>query len=316
VAFLILALLALVVLATAVVVRVLSSTLPGIWFDPVLDAKTRQVRRLARRRYRPQVLVAGHSIVFDWFDPEVFKESDPRARDGYNAGVNLIVWDITQDWLSFLLSVWTPEVVVLGLTPMDLNSGGTEQPKMVSKHKETLAGRYAGRPPWWRRALMSARALDPRRRQFWRLLKHGPASLPDAAKLIGPLGSDLHKIGRQYGMNEGFARAFRERWIADFEIGDGPVATARRLIRTAASTGARVVVVNAPYTDDLVDLFPDGEGARRLGREVLADLCAEEGARLLEPPRTMLPDELFADPIHLNDRGTRVMTQWLAQQQL
>jgi hypothetical protein len=319
-ALVILALLALLALVLGLIAcrRVFDSTLPNIWFDPVLEAKVRQVRRLARRRYRPAVLVVGHSIVFDWFDPGVFASSDPRGRKAYNAGVNLIVWDVTEDWLTFLLSVWSPEVIVLGLSTMDLNANGAEHRTIVAKHKATLAGQFHGLVPSWRRTLTAARVLNPSRRRFWQLLKRGRASLPDAAKLIGPLGADLHKIGRRYAMNDGFARAFRERWLVDFAIGDDPVSSTRRLLRTAAASGARVVLVEAPYTDDMLRLFPDGDGeeSQRLAHQTLRRLCDDEGVRLLEPPRGMLPDELFADPIHLNDRGTRVMTQWLAQQQL
>ena len=302
-----------VAVAVAAFLRVRSGLLPGLWFDPVLDTKALRVRRLSRRRWTPAVAAVGHSIVFDWLEPEEFRRAD--GRKAYNAGANFTIWEVLADWLAFVLSRWRPEVVVLGFSAVDVNANGILQAKCVADHRAFPAGKRAGVIPPLSVAVERVRALRPR--PVARALKRGREALPISARLIGPWGEDLHKTGKTYVCNEGFQKAFRDKWLVSYAVGARELDLVGSLVATVRRAGVRPVVVWAPVTADYVALLPRGAADLAEARAAIHDVVAREGARWLEPPDGMLTaEEHFADPIHLNDRGTRVMTRWLAEQGL
>jgi hypothetical protein len=292
-------------------------TMPEWWFDPVLDQKHRMASKLARRGYHAEAIAIGHSMVFDWFDPVRFSTIDGGHRRAFNAGANFTVREIARDWVRTILRIWRPSLVVMGFSTVDLNVNGTIQAEMVAKHVASPAGKLKGLggPPdvtFWRRSAMIRNCSRLVSKSFVKAALRGTENLPVEARLIGPLGTDLHKLGKSYVCNEGFQRAFRERWLIDFEVGERQLLLIEDMLNLVERAGASPLMVWAPYTEDFVNLHPRGAADLSTARDALGSLCADRGLRLLAPPPEVLRQQDFADPIHLGTSGTKRMTDWIA----
>jgi hypothetical protein len=76
--------------------------------------------------------------------------------------------------------------------------------------------------------------------------------------------------------------------------------------------GIEVVLVLMPLTDDLVALHPNGEADVAAGMRALEAEAEAAGVELLRYDSGPWPEEIFADPLHLNGQGTEIFSELVA----
>ena len=289
----------------------------GDWFDNVVDFKARQLAHMRRARQLPDVVVAGHSMTFDACEPETVQAKLPPHSRVYNAGVNLAPLGLLRDWIRYVLEVGRPQWLVIGLTTVDLNSNGIEQAELLSRHVASKMGERGGEPDY----------TSPELRRLWttELARNIPRALRNARRgrpvgrakaqyLIGPDGRDFHKTAATYRCSPGFQDRFRAKWLVDFKIGEEQFREVRSMFESAVAVRSRTALFIPPFTDDYVDLHPRGvldvddvvDTYYRIGQET--------GCPVFEAPRTRFTKGHFADPIHLNDRGMALCSDWLGDE--
>jgi hypothetical protein len=306
--------LGLAVLGVELLLRLADRALPPPqhWYDPVAQYKDDDLRALVRRE-RLNVLYTGTSMMFDAVDPSRVADVTRGGWRGYNCGINLTTLSGQLPWIQRLLSVAGPVHVVHGLASLDLNDRGGPQARareaylrsrrlsasrrtqlLVLLERRCAAVRHRALLRRPRRLLRAARAA-------WRGQTHPSA--------VGPYGVDVTKAGAQYRCSDGFRRAFRNNWLADFQIGPGSVAALEELILALKPD---LTLVLMPTTDDYLEMHSCGGEAVEETRRTVLEVASRHGVLLLEPPGELRHARLFADPVHCNDVGQRMFSDWLA----
>ena len=288
----------------------------GDWFDNVVDFKARQLAHMRRSRRLPELVVAGHSMTFDACDPARVRAMLRQEMRVYNAGVNLAPLGLLRDWVRYVLEVCRPPWLLIGLTTVDLNVNGIEQAELLERHIASRMGQRRGEPDYaapqfsrlWTSELARGAPLTLRN-----LRRGRPAGRAKAQYLIGADGRDFHKTAATYRCSPGFQDRFREKWLVDFDVGEKQVSEVRSMFDSALAAGSRTALFIPPFTDDYVSLHPRGATDVESVITAYRSIAAEIRCPVFEAPRDRFRKEHFADPIHLNDRGMALCSDWLGE---
>jgi hypothetical protein len=309
--------LALLLLLVELVARsAAGSTFADLWMkEPLLQRKDDQMRATVPRRL--DVLFLGSSETMCAIDPVVIKQH--AGISSYNAGVFRGVMSYVSRWgCDFALRRLEPRIVVIEVWPALLNQNGA----MVDHYHQYLAApyftsrrriRFLYEAGHWLVCLRMAPLLTQparvvklaaqtvRARDCWTARR--PLALPG---VIGAGGESVehderptYRVGRRL-------RAVLEEQLDNWELGDRECAALTTLVEAARARGARVLLYEPPYTEDLWrEFFPGGEEAWERAWRGVRELSESLDASWIKPELDMTSHELFADPVHANLEGKR-----------
>lgn len=287
---------------------------PTLWSGPEMGVKEQRIGVLERHR-GASVLFLGSSTVDAGVDPSRLGIEEVN-RPAYNAATGAGSLDMIDFWARHVaVPRLDPDVVVLGVVSRELNPNNPEFRSLeraffTSKAVIRLAGRE------------SLLEQIERKVESWSVLVRYRTVLREPSNLWndGPDGQTYGEIVADDGQYEGFlggtyspstkvSRFLQRNAVHDFVVGAREIERLRDLVRFVKGSGARVMVVNMPVTADYVDLHPAGglDYDDYLGS--LEEAAATAGAPFVDVG--VWPDELFADPVHLNAAGAARLTELL-----
>jgi hypothetical protein len=298
----------------AVRLRAAAMPLPQKWSTPDMARKEQQMRELAEDG-GASVVFLGSSTVDSGFDPSIM--STPKdARLAYNAGlrggtVRMVSWWGRIEALPRL----KPDVVVLGVAGPELNASDPEQAQReVDFFKSPRVSHALDTESFLQRAERYAETASSTftYRSIIRQPKYIPALLgleeappitqTEYGDYIAPDGQFQFFLRRRYE-----TAPFEQEEQGPLELAADQLTTVRRLIDYLSKEVGQVVVVNMPVTKDTV---ADGPRERKAYDQIATALKNEAmRANASYIHAGIWPNEFFADPVHVNARGSERLTK-------
>jgi hypothetical protein len=323
------ALLALVIvlLAAELAVRLAAGHLPSpqTWSAPEAQHKADQLAGWTGRFGRPDVVVFGASMADNGLDPAVMDTSLGRAGAAYNASLVGTSLESVALWAThFVVPKLRPRVVVLGMSPVELNPNVPNEQSSIEAFRDAPAARRSlGRETLLAKAdrLLGDVSSLFRYRKVLRTVTLWTAGRSNGAKgaatvndpALTPQGMSLTGRDTPYGTFLGRpvsaqtrAGQYQGDLFHHFTIGAEKTAALRQLVVDLRTEGARVVIVELPLTNDAVAYLPHGQGDLTATGEALRLVAGQTGSDYLATG--VWPTSLFADPGHLNGRGAEALT--------
>lgn len=272
------------------------------------DIKRAQMESI-RRAGGVDVVFAGSSMVFLGIDPQAFQEE--TGFRAYNAGLHGSTLQVTEAWLrDEVLPRLTPRFVILGISSPDLNAN-FESPNAHLLLQECCpeSGVAGGAEAWVARYsyLFRYRSRLNSHRAIGRLL--------DAAQGVEAQGTEVDALGAGsiqrsgYELREDHVKGLKEHVLQNFSITNASVERLQDVVEATSSTGADVLLLKMPVTDDFIDLHPE---PRDYGS--FETLFEDLGSRFQIPAVDVSNGfrsrhRLFHDSNHLNTSGRREFTR-------
>jgi hypothetical protein len=316
-----------VILLAELAVRIGAGQLPSpmTWSTPEAQHKADQLSGWARRYHRAEVVVFGASMADNGFDPTVIDASLARVGAAYNASLVGTSLDSIALWATrFVVPKLHPRVVVLGVSPVELNPNVPGEQAAITAFRNAPSARYAtgreslldkgnrllGDVSWlfrYRTVLRSPSQWTAGRSNGAAGVAtvNDPALTADGMNLTGrdtPYGTFLGKpvpSAVRLGQYEGdlFHR---------FVVGTAQTAALAQFVLDLRRAGSEVVIVDLPLTADAEGYLPHGASDVAATASALQRVASAAGARFV--PTGIWPTSLFADPGHLNGRGAAALT--------
>lgn len=284
--------------------RVLERRMPAyrFWHDQLTTGKWHQLRAL-RREPPVDVVLAGSS--------QMLMALDPTAMPFrcYNAALYRAVPAVMTEWLrEFVLPSLRPRLVVWGVSILDLNDNGLFHSGIYERFTSSAARR-----PGPRRWLLTHSALARRGRTLLRrrpVADDDPTRAKPLSALLGPMGKGLEYVDYdEYRLSDDKREFIETQIVAGFSMGGAQVSALRSGVAAVRATGAEVVLVEMPCTEEFVAMYPRGWDDLAESRALLRGVAADLGVAFVEAPEE-LPQRWFADCVHLNGVGMR---EWSAR---
>lgn len=292
---------------------------PEVWPTPELQKKFAQIEARRRDGRRPDVLLAGDSMMDAGGDPAGLARAVPGATV-YNAAIAGETLPVIADWTTRIVQPrLDPKVVVIGFSSNELNPSSLAPESGVAAYRSSRVVRVAegrGSPVDRADALLREHVMLYRYRATLRRPFRQAAADPDVFDpelSADGQGLAFTELGYLEKGGAAQAEAVIQGVIAalrGFTVGLENLTILQDMIRTIRIEGARVVLVAMPVTADLVAAHPKGDADYREAMEAFAGAAHRAGATLLEPG--VWPTSLFADPVHLNGAGAARLTEYLA----
>ena len=303
-------------------------TPPLWWYQWIAQAKIEQIHDVAADGGCIGTLTVGSSMTGEGIDPEVLTSlgTSPLV---YDAAINSASAEIVHEWLAnHVLAETTPQVVVMGLAPIDLSVRAAEQITATNRYFSSRAVRsdWLGRLD---RAVSQHSVLVRDRPAFrdgdelidaMRRIKAGdtgPTSV-DVTRILTPI-TDLGYTPRrsqttwQPDTPEGrrTGKYTRENFLNDFRLGTDQIDAIGEIADLLADRGVPFIVAETPFTEYATDSLPGKNADRVAFRDAMTDLAAEHDIAFVPVDPALEIDENFTDPIHLNKVGAARFSEYL-----
>lgn len=290
---------------------------PPRWVGPEMPLKERQVLALERGG-GASVMFVGSSVVDVSIDPSEMRRMEDRPL--YNASTGAASLAMISTWTRLLATPkLRPDVAVVGIISRELNPNDPEQRRLDRQFaaapavrelvgNETLAQKFE-RNAQQLSALVRYRALVRQPKYVLQMLGLKEAASGEYGALVAPDGQYRGFLNREYPDPATLRRLFAQGALSRFDVGPAQLESLRRLLTHLAGHVERVIVVNMPVTSDYVDAHPNGEDDYRRATEALEGASDAAGARFVD--MGVWPAVYFADPAHLNARGSERITSML-----
>ena len=307
-------------LAAEVGVRLGATALPEPvqWYDARTQVKVEQMDRSSRRGQEMDFVFAGTSQVFRGVNPSVFDSSGSRRTSSYNAGLLGGMPPLQERWLLEEVGPrLKPEVVVYGLSSLDFQGRRYKRPERAyNSAPATRKGLMAELDRFWARHLRlvrhRAQIRDPRR--YAELMKavveREDGQVEKHRKSITARG---YQVKHRNEFNRAEAERLRTKVLADYRISRRGSGSISRLVRRLERRGVDVVFVHMPVPDGFIPLHPRGFRDYRDAKRHLAALADRLDVDLIDMSRSM-PESLFIDYTHLNEKGARRFSKKLKRE--
>lgn len=277
------------------------------WHDQTAALKVDQLDERAEERTDTELVVVGTSMAQQDLDPAIL--SGATGLSSYNAALNGGVPTVMEPWLlGPVLDRVDPEVVVWGLSPLDLSAAyGDSVERAYGDALETRSGWLADteRSAGQISALVSARTvLREPSMLFGDGRDRAAAGLVEAESVLGAEGQRLD-FRRALGVDRQREVAGR---LTPFAIDRADVVAVIATVRQLRERGTDVVLVELPVPDRFRELYPDGPGQhqtvvdtiRALGQELDVEVIAASVAG---------PDLGFVDFTHLDQDSAAAFSE-------
>jgi hypothetical protein len=277
-----------------------------LWHDAVAQLKVQHMDERRATGDTGGVVFAGSSQILEGVRPSL--AAPGFGRRAYNAALHRGFLPLTERWLlEEVLPRLEPQLVVLGLSVLDLTDHGVAQYEVVDRYDAALAkrpGRRAG----------VQRAVLGRSRLARRLAGRFGPSVDLADLSIGPEGEGLEFANAtEYRLSDKKRAFIEDELLADYGTGPKCLGAVRRILRAVRASGAAVIVVGMPHTDELHPMLPGGAAAVEDARSSLCTVLDDEGVRIVEELLLMREHRWFADCIHFNGAGMHEGSRRLAR---
>ena len=277
--------------------RALSPRLPEerIWHDGVAQVKARQIRERRARRATGGVVFAGSSQMLDAVHPPT--TAPELGRRAYNAALHRGFLPLTERWLlEEVLPKLRPRLVVLGLSILDMNDNNRAQHEQLGRYLASTAQRGTLKSKL-RRGLHTQSAF----------VRHALARGPKVTlrtERVGPDGEGTEFLhATEYRLSDKKRNYIVEELLADYSTGDETLDRIDRVICGVRATGAEMVVVEMPVTDEIVELCPHGRADLDGVKAALRQEAARHDVRLVTEVGELTDRRWFADCVHVHGRG-------------
>ena len=278
---------------------------------------------------RKEIIARQRRIMADnGLDPIVMDSSLGRAGAAYNASLVGTSLESVALWAThFVVPDLRPRVVLLGLSPVELNPNVPNEQRSIKAFRDAPAARRSlGRETLLAKAdrLLGDVSSLFRYRTVLRTVTSWTAGRSNGAKgaamvndpALTPQGMSLTGRDTPYGTFLGRrvsaqtrAGQYQGDLFHQFTVGADKTAALRQIVADLRTEGARVVIVELPLTNDAVAYLPHGQGDLTATGEALRLVAGQTGADYLATG--VWPTSLFADPGHLNGRGFSLLTAGL-----
>jgi hypothetical protein len=304
----------LVLLLAELTVRVEASRLapPLTWLTPEGQVKVGQMRALRAAGKTGGVVFLSSSVLDVGLDPGAFASDSGTKLRVYNGSLSGANMDELRWWADrIVVPLLRPRLIVVGLSSREFNANDPQAQKLAAQFfdspsvrrvdgRETLGQRverYAGDISYLFRYRKSLRRPSQ--------VLHQNATIQLQKRYFSsPLGQEM--VLSQQSFRHDLDAEFAATFANQFEVSPSKVAVFDGLLDDLRRTGATVVVVDAPVTQDYINVHPRKQADYNAYRQALRDSATHAGLRTVSFP--VWNTTLFADPVHLNERGA----QWLA----
>jgi hypothetical protein len=318
------------VLVAEMAVRVVADQLPPPTAGDTEEIvrKHDQLDALTAAGRQPEVVFFGNSTIDAGVDPQAFTDASSSFDSAFNAALLGNTLDVPQRWVDgFVLDQTDPQVVVLGVTPLDVLEGDRSEADAAIraasfdvKFDEIEEGPAADLTRW---------ANDTSYLVRYRSSLQEPATLAEAAwnQLTGqePPGDLTRPDGfwEENVADDGAVLAYRQGQLQSPNAGvvddlSRALPTDLRLDRVddliARADGTDSVLLIPPLALDALA----GAGVPVERWHEIAGLIAQRGRELgmttidLSADPAAFPTAMFFDPVHLNAAGAEHLSTQLA----
>ncbi len=303
-------------LAVEGAIRLRSDALPPPlkWATPDMDRKVEQMRDLADRG-GVSVLFLGSSTVDGSIDPSLMTLDG--ARPAYNGAVRGGTIRMVSGWATRqAVPLVKPAAVVLGVASRELNANDDRQQAREDAFFDAPAVRaLRGDESALERAeriLESASAIfkyrtrirDPQYLKAFVGLGEAPSVTQSPfGDYIADDGQFLSFLRRPYN-----AATFLAEEPQRSDTDPEHIAVLRELLDFLKRNAKTVLVVNMPVTEDYITSRADHDRFSRLLRAEVD----RAGVRYIRPG--IWPRTFFADPVHVNTKGSQRLTKLVEQE--
>jgi hypothetical protein len=301
---------------------------PQVWPSPEAQHKSDQLSGGIQVPGRADVVIFGASMADAGIDPVALATGIGPRASVYNASLVGTPIDSLALWATYgVVPRARPRVVVLGLSPVELNPG---VPGGDGLYKSYLSSDPVKRAMGDEGVMAALERRVSSISTLFRLRKvlRTPASWSSARRNGAPgllgvndppltsLGFNVLSVDSPYDTYKGQpipeatrAGQYQQDLFKDFRIGAYQVAVLRGLIVRLEAQGARVVVVDMPLTSDAVGYLPGHMASVQATDQALRDVSAATGASYLTTG--IWSNAMFADPGHLNGSGAAQLSRLL-----
>ncbi len=292
--------------------------------------KARQMDAAAATSSAVDVVFLGTSMMDSAIDPKEFQRNSARFGTVYNASIVGAPLATQVRWTrDIVLDRLDPSVVVLGVHPIDVLRKDVfdlnirpDQADVIfgTVERELRPGLPGDLDRWFHEHAALVRQRGNLRRPSvvasaaWDRVSGTPPEkyLPkrDAAfwaAHLGPQGGSTLFEGVSFRVSD-VADRLRENLTPDGFV----TADLERLLDVLAAEGAKVVLVVPPVPLDAWVHVGVDRRVLRQGQDLIADIAAARRLPVLDFTDRNYPNELFADVVHLNDRGAVRFSRELA----
>lgn len=291
---------------------------PVVWGSRTLDAKVDQIEALSAQG-GVDVVFIGSSIVDVGIDPAKFVQRSSWAESAYNASVSAASPRVLEAWAEeVVLPLLKPKVLVIGMSSRALNDNGTNQQAAFDRYINS-GGRadYLGIAGLDRRIEAAIEAGSSLFRLRGEL--RSPRTFIDnvTTETRGPsitrLGHQRRLRNNDYEVTQEFRERIAGQVLNDYSVGGHEMTALRGMVDTALAMGVRVYVIDMPVVEeDYISLHPRGAADHELYEAALAELARDERFTTASARDVVPMAESYADPLHLNAQGSRLLARWLA----
>lgn len=214
-----------------------------------------------------------------------------------------------------------PKQVAIGVSHLDLLDESPRLNEVIDNWNAGRANKDGLLAEVDRRVSESVALIDRRQslrdpaewiRAGFRWLGGTDAAMPGTSATLTDAGLEKIWADLEYHGTEEVFEFTREEVVPTYSVGDTQSDALRRMLEGLKEREIEVVLVMMPLTQDLVDLHPRGQEDVDEGVQALEDLAADVGVDILRYDSGPWPDELFADPLHLNGKGTDLFSRLVA----
>ena len=282
-----------------------------------LDRKLAFLRELIGREGPVDCLFLGSSQVYRSVDPEIvdsaLRQAGGEGFRSFNFGLGGMSETSEAQIARILLEKFQPKLVVIGAS-----SYGLYERKDRDQFESHLVT-----SPWYRyhrgeftaEGWLSDRSAAFRRfrgYQFWRdLPAETRQKLGQVVQGMTASGYGRSEAGEFRGIDRGAARDLRQ-----FEVSPDRLSALGELLRLR-SPGLEVLVVEVPVSETTLQHFGDGKADHQRALDEIEKVTARYGVPFWRyPADRAIPEDGWADFIHLNRIGSTTYSRWLGEQLL
>ena len=295
---------------------------PSLWHAPLVEDKVEYLRNFAAS-HRLDVLFVGNSTMQAGVDPAVFDAERGALGAGgasFNASIEGLPPSVNQEFLKLFLRHATPQTVVIGVSPQDLNTNSPWAKDMDERagHSINLQAGAADSPMGYALAfLLEHSELFRYRYVLHQLLLRGGHAVPHPEVYFDERGFDaIERSLADFSPSERL-KAQNRAGVLNYDPNGAQADALRAMIDLIRSHGAQPALVAMPLSDHYYANFdtPEDYDAYRRALQRLAD---ETGTPLWDmeslPGDESFGDHEFGDLNHLNRVGAERLSTLLARE--
>ena len=264
-------------------------------------------------------MLVGDSMMDAGGDPAALVRAVPGVTV-YNAAIAGETLPVIDEWTNrIVMPRLHPKVVVIGFSSNELNPRALDAISGVAAYRASRVVRAAQdtggvideADALLREHSRLYRYRSALRRPFTRDVDDPNVFDPE----LTPEGQDLAFASLGYLQAGGPAQAQLviqgvTAALQGYVVGTENVTILQEMIRSIRRQGARVLLVAMPVTEALVRYHPRGAADYQDAMDAFAGAAERSGATFVQPG--IWPEDLFADPVHVNALGAERLTSYLA----